>query len=980
MIESPNQNRKWARCFLAGGWQDATKEHGQGPVTEEQRSPGPAGKQPSGLPIFATAAALLVGRRSIKDILPPRALQHRQISGNAPVPYFALGSKGRWQGLVASLFFLAIIGGGWRSNAEAPFNYDTTPGQLPKNLYPLQYTIRLEPDLEKLTTHGTETVEFLALKPATEIVLNALDLDVSNAVLVTDKEIALHPRVDAEKQTLSLLLPQRLGPGKYQLKLEFSGKIGDKAQGLFYVRYSVPPSKAAPTGKKIMLATQMEPTDARRMFPCWDEPVFRAGFQLTVVVPEKHLAVSNMPVDHEKKLGSGWKEVVFKRTPPMPSYLVVLVSGELEVLNGEAEGVPIRIITTQGKHDQAKYALEVTQKVLAYYNDYFGIRYPMPKLDQIAIPGGFGGAMENWGAITYNEKNILFDPATSSQSTRESVFGVMAHEMAHQWFGDLVTMSWWDNIWLNEGFASWMSAKVSDALNPEWQVGLSAEATKAGVMNVDARRTTHPILQPVTNESQANDAFDYIAYQKGQSFLRMLENFLGESAFRKGIRQYLADHEFGNSTTADLWNALAAVSGQPIKALAQGWTEQPGFPVVMARTGAVGGREIVTMTQERFTVQYPDAAPLQWIVPVALMDAARPNAPAFALLKGKTTSVPFGATNSVIKVNAGGAGYYVTAYDADLFAKLREGITNLPPADRLNLLDDTWLMVQGGRASSTNYLDLAESLKGDTTYQVLSQIIGVLGTIDGLEQGEPGRAAFRKFACGWLQPQLDRLGWEPRVNEPVSDRLLRTQVISTLGNFGDEAVIHEAQRRFAAFLKDPKTLPPDLRAPVLMLAGRYGDRATYEALHDLARGAKGTEERQLYYRSMACALDPDLATLTLSISLTDETVPQERTYLVSQVASLGEHQDMAWDFARRHMPELLAQVETFRRNTYVPGIMNSFSDASRADELETYVKDNIGESGMAKARETAEGIRLKAALKERELPLIDGWAAAQPAK
>ncbi len=888
--------------------------------------------------------------------------------------------KGRRQGWMAAVVFFAIIGIGRISHAEAPFNYDTTPGQLPKNLFPLSYTIRLEPDLEKLTTHGTETVEFLALKPATEIVLNALDLDVSNAVLVTDKEIELHPRLDAEKQTLSFLLPQRLGPGKYHLKLEFSGKIGDKAQGLFYVRYSVPVSKAAPTGKKTMLATQMEPTDARRMFPCWDEPVFRAGYELTVVVPEKHLAVSNMPVDHEKKLGSGWKEVVFKKTPPMPSYLVVLVSGELEVLNGQAEGVPIRIITTQGKFDQGKYALEVTQKVLAYYNDYFGIRYPMPKLDQIAIPGGFSGAMENWGAITYNEKNILFDPATSSQATREGVFGVMAHEMAHQWFGDLVTMSWWDNIWLNEGFASWMSAKVSDALNPDWQVGLSAEATKAGVMNADARRTTHPILQPVANESQANDAFDYIAYQKGQSFLRMLENFLGESAFRKGIRQYLAEHEFGNSTTADLWNALAAVSGQPIKALAQGWTEQPGFPVVMARTGEVGGREIVTMNQERFTVQYPDATPLQWIVPVALMDTARPNAPAFALLNRKTTSVPFGATNSVIKLNAGGAGYYVTAYEPDQFATLREVITNLPAADRLNLLDDTWLMVQGGRASSTDYLDLAESLKGDTTYQVLSQIIGVLTTIDGLEQGEPGREAFRKFACGWLRPQLDRVGWEPRVNEPVSDRLLRSQVLSTLGNFGDQAVIHEAQARFAAFLKDPKTLPPDLRAPVFMLAGRYGERGTYDALHDLARGAKGTEERQLYYRAMAGALDGDLAMLTLSISLTDETIPQERTYFVSQVASLGEHQDMAWDFARRHMPELLAQVESFRRNNYVPGIMSSFSDASRADELEAYVKDNIGEGGMAKARETAEAIRLKAALKERELPLIDKWVAAQPAK
>jgi aminopeptidase N len=882
--------------------------------------------------------------------------------------------------LLALGTFCFMMVTGLRTSGESAFSYDSTPGQLPKSVYPLQYNIRLEPDLEKFTTRGTETVEFLVLKPVTEIVLNALDLDVTKATLITDKEIELRPRVDAEKQTLVLPLPERIGPGKYKLSLEFSGKIGDKAQGLFYVRYSARSGKKSAAEKKIMLGTQMEPTDARRMFPCWDEPVFRAGYQLTVVVPEKHLAVSNMPIEHEKKLGGGWKEVQFQRTPPMASYLVVLVSGELEELKGEAEGVPIRIITTEGKREQAKYALEVAERVLAYYNDYFAIRYPMPKLDLIAIPGGFSGAMENWGAITYNERNLLFDPATSSQGTRQGVFSVVAHEMAHQWFGDLVTMSWWDNLWLNEGFASWMSAKASDLLNPDWQESLTADATKSGVMNADARRTTHPIQQPVANESQANDAFDSITYQKGQSFLRMLENFLGENTFRKGIRQYLADHEFSNTTTADLWNALAAASGKPVKAMAAGWTEQPGFPVVMVKTQCVGGRQIVTLEQERFTVQYPDAPPLQWTIPVALMDTAHPNATGFAVLNGKKTSVPFGNCNSVIKANAGDAGYYVTAYEPELFAKLRQGIAGLPAADRMNLLDDTWLMVQGGRASSSDYLDLAQSLKGETTGQVANQIISVLDGIDGLEQGQPGRAAFRKFACGWLQPQLDRLGWEPRVGEPPTDRVLRSHVITSLGNFGDAAVIREAQARFAAFLKDPRTLPADLRGPVLMIAGRYGDRETYEKLHDLARGAKGTEERQLYYRAMAGALDPELAMLTLSISLTDETVPQETAYFPAQVAGLGEHQVQAWDFARRHMPELLGQVESFRRNTYVPGIMGSFSDAARADELEAYVKANVGESAMTKARETAEGIRLKAALRERELPVIDKWVADQTAK
>ena len=855
--------------------------------------------------------------------------------------------------------------------AESPFSYEATPGQLPKTVAPLNYTIRLEPDLDKLTTHGSMTVELVVLKPITEIVLNALELDVTNVTLFSNREMVLHPRLNNEQQTVTLPLPEKIAPGKYRLSLEFSGRIGAQAQGLFYVKY------AAGSGRKLMLATQMEPADARRMFPCWDEPVFRAGFELTVVVPQKHLAVSNMPIEKETPVGRGLKEVKFKRTPPMASYLVVLVSGELEELKGEAEGVPIRIITTEGKRNQGRYALETAKRVLAYYEDYFGIRYPMPKLDLIAIPGGFGGAMENWGAITYNERNLLFDPAKSSQATRQAVFGIVAHEMAHQWFGDLVTMSWWDNLWLNEGFASWMAAKASAKLNPEWQTDLNAGLTKTGVMSEDSRRSTHPILQPVENVSQANDAFDYIAYDKGQSFLRMLENFLGEKAFQRGIHQYLSEHEFSNATTADLWKALEAASGKPVKALAAGWTEQPGVPVVTVRTNCVDGRQIVTLTQERFTLLDPNARPEQWIIPVALMDIAHPAQVAFALLDGKTTSVPFGDCDAIIKANAGDAGYYRVAYEPALFDKLRRNIAKLPDADRLGLLNDTWAMVEAGRASSADYLDLAESLHGERNYIILNQIISVFDFMDTLEQGQPGRAAFRDFAIRYLHPQLKRLGWLPKAGEPPTDLLLRSRVIAILGKFGDTEVIAGARARFEKFIARPGSLPADLRAPVLTIVGRYSDRKTYDQLHELARTAKGTEERQLYYRAMASALDPELAKLTLALSLGDETVPQETAYFVSQVAQLGEQPEPAWAFAQGHIKELLGEIESFRRNGYVPGIMGAFSDAARADELEAYVKENIGPDGMAKARETAEAIRLKADIKERELPVIDKWIAAR---
>ncbi|HWY76060.1 MAG TPA: M1 family metallopeptidase, partial [Verrucomicrobiae bacterium] len=405
-----------------------------------------------------------------------------------------------WRRLMQAVVVLSVFAA-FAVNAEGPFAFESTPGKLPKAIVPRHYEIRIRPDLDKFVTQGSVTIDLEILKPANEIVLNALELEITKATLLTDHEIPLTSIGDATNQTVAFHLASSLAPGKCRLTVDFTGRIGEQGQGLFYVRYS------SPAGRRVMLATQMEPTDARRMFPCWDEPAFRATFDLSVIVPEKHIAVSNMPIERETPLDGGFKEVKFVRTPAMASYLVALVSGELEELKGEAEGVQIRIITTNGKREQGRYALDATKKLLAYYNDYFGIKYPLPKLDQIAIPGDFDGAMENWGAITYNEGVLLFDPGTSSQETKQNIFVTVAHEMSHQWFGDLVTMGWWDNLWLNEGFATWMETKATDHFNPDWQMWLTAAAEKTSVMSGDARSTTHPIQTPIRSETQANDAF-----------------------------------------------------------------------------------------------------------------------------------------------------------------------------------------------------------------------------------------------------------------------------------------------------------------------------------------------------------------------------------------------------------------------------------------------------------------------------------------
>src|SRR6266513_6311728 len=459
--------------------------------------------------------------------------------------------------------------------AEKPFDFTSTPGKLPKNVIPEEYAIRITPDVEKKTFSGSETIKLKAREAVKQFVLNSADIQIIKATIDGKTVPASAVKSDQKEETLTIAA--ELAAGNHQLDLEFTGKINQRGVGLYYATY-----QEQGTGtKKTMLGTQFEATDARRMFPCWDEPSFRARFQLTAVVPENFTAVSNMPIEEQKKTG-GAKEIRFAATPPMASYLNVFCAGELDANSTRKGDVTHGVAATKGKADMGRYALESSQQILDFYNDYFGQPYPLPKLDHIAIPGGFGGAMENWGGITYYESVLLFDPERSSAQTKQNIYEVLAHETAHMWFGDLVTMAWWDNLWLNEGFASWMGTKCTARFNPEWEVWLSKStprdpARRIGIakeqaMEGDPRATTHPIQQPVATEGEANNAFDDITYKKGQSFLRMLESFLGEEPFRDGIRRYIRAHQYSNSTTADLWNALDAAAGKPGTEIAAAWT------------------------------------------------------------------------------------------------------------------------------------------------------------------------------------------------------------------------------------------------------------------------------------------------------------------------------------------------------------------------------------------------------------------------
>ncbi|MBA3544007.1 MAG: M1 family metallopeptidase [Chthoniobacterales bacterium] len=870
---------------------------------------------------------------------------------------------------VFSLFSLAP-----HVHAEGKFNFATTPGKLPKDVLPTEYAIRITPDLAKLTFTGSETVKLKVEKPVRKIVLNALELEIASASIDDQPLEKKAIKLDPAEQTLTLTLPNELAPGEHLLALEFSGKINAQGQGLFYAPYQEEGTKE----KKIMLGTQFEATDARRMFPCWDEPSFRARFQLTAVVPESFMAVSNMPVETEKKI-EGAKEVRFASSPAMSSYLVVLCAGEFDAIEGEQDGVKLRIIATKGKAEMGRYALESTAKILHYYNEYFGVPYPLPKLDQIAVPGGFGGAMENWGGITYYEAVLLFDPKNSSAETQQNIFAVIAHEVAHQWFGDLVTMAWWDNLWLNEGFASWMGSKCTDHFNPEWNEWLRRSVSrtpsrrigfpKDTAMQADARSTTHPVQQAIATEAQASSAFDEITYKKGQSIIRMLESFLGENVFRDGIRKYIAAHKYSNTTTADLWQALTEVSGKPVAEIAPGWTERPGFPLIKVTRE----ENTIKLAQERFTVHFPNPPALQWQVPVTYVTEPQGTSNGF-LLREPAADLPNEvASDRALKLNVGDAGYYRVEYDDASWQLLVAQIGQLSEADRVNLLIDAWALVEADRKPLSHYLALVNEVLKDDQLAVYDQVIDTFLSINRLLAGDPSRPRFQQYARALLRPAFDRVAWEAKAGEPSSRSFLRASLIRGLGFLNDSDIIAGCRSRFDRFLADPGAVAPNLRPAVFSVVGRYADSQTWEKLHRLGLKTVSTEEKQHYFEALASTIDPRLIRRTIPLALTDELPTSRAANLLPFIARYGERPEMVWEYAREHMKELLAKQDSLGINDFAAGLFTFFSTPQDAVTLEKYAKTELPAAAGNSVAKAVDEIGFRTEFKERLAPQLKSW-------
>jgi len=862
--------------------------------------------------------------------------------------------------------------------AEPLFSFDATPGKLPKTVVPQRYDIDLTPDLAHLTIAGRETVEIELREPAAQITLNAVNIVIDEAA-VDDGAQRASVALDAAAETATLSFPQALPAGMHRLGLRFSAKINSFDRGLFFADY---PTEA---GSRRMISSQLEAADARRIFPCWDEPSFKASFALTVTVPQSFLAVSNMPVAREEQAAPDLKRVMFAPTPKMSSYLFVLTAGELERVTADAGGVSVGVVTTKGKSDKGRFALDEAVKLLGYYNDYFGSRFPLPKLDLIAVPGGYGGAMENWGGITFFESRLLFDPATDSDAYRRDIFSVVAHEMAHQWFGDLVTMGWWDNLWLNEGFASWMQEKAAEHFHPQWRSWLNGYGQKQFAMALDARRTSHPIQQPVADESEAMLAFDGITYSKGQAFIRMLEAYLGEKPFRDGIRAYMAAHAYSNTTTADLWQALEQATGKPVASIASPFTEQAGVPLVIAETDCRDDVQQLALHLERFAI-IPERSftasagenslpAVPWKLPLRFGPIGAGASPSGALLDGPT-NIAAGACGLPLKVNIGDTGYYRVSYGARSGAALAAALDRMAPEDRLNMLADGWAMVAGRRAAMGSYLALVERLAPDDQRAVWDQVIASFATLDHLARGEDGREALRAYARGRLRPVFDRLGWDggrAAAGGDDDDTLLRARLIRVLGDLGDADLLGEARARFARFLDDPQTLAPNLRDSVIHAVGLKADDTAYEQLLGLARASTVTSERVRYYLAAASAQDAALATRTLALTLTSEIPVTIVGAVINTVASSGEHPELAWRFVRDNFGALLVRLGPGFRDQMVPNLLTNFNDEPHALQLAHFEPSQSTAGGRIATARALEAMAIAADFRARAIPELAAW-------
>ncbi|MGD0860112.1 MAG: M1 family metallopeptidase [Terracidiphilus sp.] len=842
-----------------------------------------------------------------------------------------------------------------------------TAQRLPSTVLPEHYTLTLTPDLKAATFSGVESIDVTIAEPAGAITLNAAEIAFQSvSVTANGKQQTASVTLNNSKEQATFTFPEKLAAGKATLSIAYTGILNNQLRGFYLSK----------TARRNYAVTQFEPTDARRAFPSFDEPAFKATYDVSLVVDSADTAISNSPIEADTPgPGAGKHTLKFSTTPKMSTYLVAFLVGDFQCTGGESDGVAIRVCATPDKVALTPYGVDVAKWVLHYYDNYFGIHYPLKKLDLIALPDFEAGAMENFGAITYRETLLLIDPKTASVGAKKEVAIVIAHEMAHQWFGDLVTMQWWDNLWLNEGFATWMENKSVAIMHPEWNIDQGVANDEDSTLNLDAQPTTRSIRAKAETPDEINQMFDGIAYGKAGDVLLTVENYLGPETFRKGVHAYLTAHEYANATAEDFWNAQTATSHKPVDKIMESLVAQPGEPLLTFGEPAKGQ---VSVAQKRFFLSpgiQPDPAQ-KWTLPVCFEKGDESQkcevlTPAASMLPVPKTGLFF--------ANAGGKGYYRSAYPPSVYANLVANVeTSLTPTERISLIGDEWAQLRANKAKVGDYMNLVAAVKADPNANVLG---GAIGGVDAIYERVAATPEEKAAVSAWIRrtlaPDLANLG-PPSESDPPNTRELRAELFGILGFYGkDPAVLAQANSIVEKYLADPASVDATLGQTALAVAARNGDAALFDKLQTLAETSTNPERQNRALRLLAQFEDPALAQRSLDYAVSGKVRNQDAAIQIAYALQIDGTRDLAWKYIQANWDKVQAQLTTEMGGVLVNSAGSFCSAASRDDVKQFFSTHKVAASDLA-LKHAIEHIDGCIEFRTLQEPNLKQWLETQP--
>ncbi len=846
--------------------------------------------------------------------------------------------------------------------------------RLTPSLRPTEVDLHVELDPRRSRAFRGEVRHRLQLDRARRsIELHADDLSVSRPRLEIEGR-TLRGRIEAhpERETLELHFDESVPAGEATLHLAFRGRLRDDLRGLYFAR----------SGERRYAFTQLEAADARRFFPCFDEPSFKARFRVSVTTATAHTVLSNSPVEKVEPLGEGRKKVHFERTPLLSTYLLALAVGELEASRpthcGDTE---IRVWHVPGKGGLTAFGLEAARETLSRLEKYFDLPYPYAKLDLVAVPDFEAGAMENAGAVFFRETLLLVDPKTITLAERKRVAEVICHELAHMWYGDLVTMAWWNDLWLNEAFATWMAFQIVDAWKPEWKMWHDFQHYRSAALGMDALAHTHPIYVEVKTPSEATENFDLITYEKGASVVRMIERYLGPKAFRAGVRAYVRRHREGNTVAADLWNALSEASGQPVEPVVRAWIEQEGFPLLRIEQAGEGR---LRLRQERFLAGRPKRGargaaqrwPIPWVGRVGSAGSRRSDSVRQLLTKAREDVELPEAEPRFVYGNADEGGFFRPLHDAETLCRLAGALASLTPVERMGLLGHQWAAARAGHADVTSFLELVPCFGRESDPDVLVTLRSPLAYLADrlLPKLDPAaRERFRERLVDTFGKAFQKLGFDAGAREGDEVRLRRAALVSLLGEVAEwEPLLEAASERCARYLEDRGSLEPNLADPVVHLAARSGDARLFERFLEEAERARTPQERRRMLMALGSFRDAKRIDRALALLLTDAIGTQDVAILLTRLLGNPAAREPTWAFMKRRWARLVKRMPPMLVTRPIEATPALGTRAHRKD-VAAFFRAHPVATGARAVQQALERFDLDLAFADRALPRLERW-------